>query len=232
MIRNRINVRQVRVLFFGHAGITTGIVKVCQTLSTTGGRRRRGPSYRTKSGGVEVSGQPLLDEVGDKTNSIDYRFVLLGSLLPDLIDKPMWIFTDANFQWAGRGYAHTFLFNLLLLIAGLILATRRNKPSLLTICLCSFIHLVFDQMWLSPITLWWPLLGPIPRGPTEGWFSALWHGLISTPYVYVSEVVGFVVVLYVIFRLLASGKALHFLKTGHIDLRQPHDIGSEAAQQP
>lgn len=220
------------MLFFGHAGITIGIVKACQTLSTAGRSRRSGPSLKTEFGGVERSGLLLLDAVGDKMNSIDYRSVLLGSLLPDLVDKPMWIFTNANFQWAGRGYAHTFLFNFLLLIAGLILATRRNKTSLLTTCMCSFIHLVFDRIWLSPIILWWPLLGPIPRGPTEGWFPSLWHELISNPYVFVSEIVGFVIVLYVTLRLLARERAVHFLKTGDIDWRQPHNIGNEAVQHP
>ena len=79
------------------------------------------------------------------------------------------------------------------LLLGLILATRRNKTWLLTISLCSFIHLVFDQMWLNPATLLWPLLGPIQRGATAGWFSALWHELISDPYVYASETVGFII---------------------------------------
>jgi inner membrane protein len=150
--------------------------------------------------------------------SIDYRFVLLGSLLPDIIDKPIWIFTNANFPWNGRGYAHTFLFNFVLLIAGLILTTRWNKIWLLTISLCSFIHLVLDQMWLDPTTLWWPFLGPIQREATAGWLLSLWSELISNPYVYVSEAVGLIITLYIALRLVASRRGMHFLKTGDIDL--------------
>ena len=48
------------------------------------------------------------------SESIDYRLVLLGSMLPDIIDKPLggFIFKDA--LGSGRIYAHTLIFLLLL----------------------------------------------------------------------------------------------------------------------
>jgi membrane-bound metal-dependent hydrolase YbcI (DUF457 family) len=204
------------MLFFGHIGITTGIVKVCQELIAARKPGNAEPSLESQSGTKSTGKRLLVDNIRDKMRAVDYRFVLLGSLLPDIIDKPVWMFTSSNFQWDGRGYAHTFLFNFVLFVAGLILATRRNKTWLLTISLCSFIHLVLDQMWLNPATLLWPLLGSIQRGATAGWFSTLWHELISDPYVYASETVGFIINLYTGFRLLMRGRVMHFLKTGHI----------------
>ena len=193
------------MLFFGHIGLTAGVVKVCQELTAAG--------LETKSG--EVSGK--INRIRDGMRSIDYRFVLVGSLLPDIIDKPMWMFTGSNIQWSGRGYAHTFLFSLVLLAAGLILVTRRNKTWLLTVSLCSFIHLVFDEMWLNPVTLWWPLLGPIQRGETAGWLSSMWQGLVSSPYVFVSEAVGLAIALYIGLRLLIGRRVVRFLKKGDIN---------------
>ena len=206
------------MLFFGHIGITTGLVKVSQNL-VVGRKSGYSENYlKPHYGKAQIRQYILLDGIRNKIKSIDYRFVLIGSLLPDIIDKPMWFFTSNNFAWAGRGYAHTFLFNLLLLIGGLILVTRWSKTWLITIALCGFIHLVFDQMWLNTTTLWWPLLGPIPREATVGWLTSMVQGLISNPYVYISETVGFIITLYIALRLIISRRVRHFLKTGDIEL--------------
>ena len=205
------------MLFFGHIGITTGVVKVCQKLTT--GRKSVHSEIPGKLHSIKDQNKHffLQGNIYDKIKSIDYRFVLLGSLLPDIIDKPMWLFTSNQFDWAGRGYAHTFLFNFFLLILGLILVTRWNKTWLITIALCSFIHLIFDQMWLNPTTLWWPLMGPISREATVGWLSSLTQRLKTNPYVYVSETAGFIITLYLSLRLVIQKRVTHFLKTGNLD---------------
>jgi hypothetical protein len=205
------------MLFFGHIGITTGVVKICQKFTSGRKSGHNEVSSMLHSDEAQSKWHVVRDNIRSKIKTIDYRFVLIGSLLPDIIDKPMWFFTSNNFDWAGRGYAHTFLFNFLLLICGLLLVIRWNKTWLITIALCSFIHLVFDQMWLNTTTLWWPLQGPIPREATVGWLTSLAQGLISNPYVYISETVGFIVTLYIALRLIMSGRVRHFLKTGDID---------------
>ena len=204
------------MLFFGHIGMTTGVVKLCQELTLGKQSSRHEILLKSQSGKVQSRQHNLRANVRDGIESIDYRFILLGSLLPDIIDKPMWLFTY-NLGWAGRGYAHTFLFSFLLLIGGLILATRWNKMWLITIAVGCFIHLLFDQMWLNPTALWWPLLGPILREAPSGWLLSLTEGLMSNPYVYISETVGFIITCYIALRLMISGRVRHFLKTGDID---------------
>ena len=204
------------MLLFGHVGITTGLVKICQELVTRSKSGSKEACLNSQSSTTQYKKLTLWDNIRNKTRTIDYRFVLIGALLPDIIDKPLWIFTGTNFPWDGRGYAHTFLFSFLLLIGGLILVNRWNKTWLITIAICSFIHLVFDQMWLST-TLWWPVTGSIERGATEGWVPSLLHGLVSNPYVYISESVGFIITLYISLRLIMSKRVIHFLKTGDID---------------
>jgi membrane-bound metal-dependent hydrolase YbcI (DUF457 family) len=150
---------------------------------------------------------------------IDYRFILLGCLLPDIIDKPLWLFTNnIFFNWDGRGYSHTFLFSLVLLVFGLILAARWKKVQLLTVSAASFLHLVFDMMWLNPTALWWPLLGPIPREQIEGYLLFLWNGLLSDPYTYISECLGLIIILFIGIRVIWKNKVTDFIKTGGLNL--------------
>lgn len=163
--------------FFGHEGITTGIVKACQELITAGKPGNSASHLSPQSGAAPGAKHVILGGIRGTMRSIDYRFVLVGALWPDIIDKPVWVLTNSNWHMAGRSYAHTLLFNLVLLIAGLILVTRRSKPWLLTISLCSFTHLVFDRMWLNPTILLWPLLGPIGQGAAPAWSGPAELGL-------------------------------------------------------
>ncbi len=84
------------MLLFGHIGITTGVVKACDILASKGWtvdnyepisssrlmlavHKRLLPLYR------------LLNRIRCRLGSIDYRLVLSGSLLPDALDKPVWL---------------------------------------------------------------------------------------------------------------------------------------------
>jgi len=147
--------------------------------------------------------------------SIDYRIVLLGSLLPDIIDQPLWFFVGGNFFSSGRGYGHTLLFNLALFICGLILV-RYRKSWLLIISLCSFMHLILDQMWRNLATLFWPLLGPIPEKETAGWLLNMIQRLFSCPEVYIPEIIGLVIVLLFAYKLVMRKGIIGFIRGGAI----------------
>ncbi|MFP3975182.1 MAG: hypothetical protein ACLFVK_03050, partial [Dehalococcoidia bacterium] len=57
--------------------------------------------------------------VGAIARVIDYRIALIGSMLPDIIDKPLGIYIFTETFSNGRIYAHTLLFFLVLLLIGL-----------------------------------------------------------------------------------------------------------------
>jgi len=84
-------------------------------------------------------------------------FLALGSLLPDIIDKPLGLIVFGS-PSMGRIVAHTLLF--LLLLASLSFYSRDIRLCSLTWGV--FIHFSLDFMWNSPETLLWPLLGPFP----------------------------------------------------------------------
>lgn len=88
---------------------------------------------------------------------IDLAFLAIGSMLPDIIDKPLgfMIFGTMNH---GRIFAHTLLF--LLVLAALAISIRDIR--LASLGAGVLIHLSLDLMWNSPVILLWPLLGSFP----------------------------------------------------------------------
>ena len=85
--------------------------------------------------------------------SVDYRYVIFGSLLSDIIDKPLGNILLYNVLNNGRIIGHSLAFVLLLTIIGIY---RKN---ILNVAFGVWVHLLLDNMWLNPVTLFWPLLG-------------------------------------------------------------------------
>lgn len=209
---------------FGHIGITAGVIKACDIWIS---RPKPGSSYQSDANskfGAVISRERLrlyylLNGIKGRIGSIDYRLVLLGSLLPDIIDKSVWLFVTSltgDTFLGSRNYAHTLLFNLVLFIGGLVLI-RYRKSWLLIISLSSFMHLIFDRMWRSSVVLLWPLLGPLPREGTVGWFSNRIQELFSNPGVYVPEIIALVIALLFAYRLVTRKSVISFLRDGAID---------------
>lgn len=97
-----------------------------------------------------------------------YGAVLLGSVLPDLIDKPIGEILFADTLSNGRLMAHTLLFTSCCALIGLALYWRRNDLSGLALSAAVLLHLSEDQMWLIPETLFYPLFGlAFPQGVVE-----------------------------------------------------------------
>jgi membrane-bound metal-dependent hydrolase YbcI (DUF457 family) len=116
--------------------------------------------------------------------AIDYRLVAFGTLLPDLVDKPIGkiLFRDL-FDDNGHVVGHTLLFALVLLLPGAWLAVNRRDVRLLCVGLGNLSHLAVDPVTHSPATLLWPLLGTdFPQitllGPTAGLAAEAAAGLV------------------------------------------------------
>ncbi|MFC2021853.1 metal-dependent hydrolase [Chloroflexota bacterium] len=211
------------MLFFGHIGITAGVAKAFEILETvTKPNNSHESDSSLKFGTVIGRGRLrlhyLLNRIKGRLGSIDYRMILPGSLLPDIIDKPVWFFVTSltsDTSLSGRDYVHTLLLNLGLLTGGLVLI-RYKTSWLLIISLSSFMHLIFDQIWNSPMVLLWPLLGPLPKEETVGWLSNVLQGLFLYPAVYVPEIIGLLVILLFASRLVMRKNVTSFLKGGAI----------------
>lgn len=120
-------------------------------------------------------------------------FLALGSMLPDIIDKPLGliVFGSPNM---GRTAAHTLLF--LLLLSALSFSSRDVR--LFSLTWGMLVHLSLDFMWNSPQILFWPLLGPFPSAPlldTMSYLEMLLSGL-KNPVVAIPEFVGLAYLLF------------------------------------
>ena len=184
------------MVFFGHVGITLGAGWVARAA----GRPAGSPSR-------------LVRTVSD---NLDLRLLVIGSMLPDIIDKPLMLLGPDNVIGSGRAIAHSLAFIIALLLAGLM-ARKSARVVLLTLLTGSLGHLALDGMWQVPHTLLWPLLGwdfqHIDVGPLA---SHLLRALTTKPLAYVPEAVGFAISLAFGLRLLLKHKMRSFLMTGKV----------------
>lgn len=94
-----------------------------------------------------------------RDDRMDLRMLVLGALLPDLIDTPIGL-TFYDSLGGVRLATHGLVLASLVMVA-VVFSTRRGRPRKLWMPLAIglLLHLLLDAMWLDPETLWWPLLG-------------------------------------------------------------------------
>jgi hypothetical protein len=146
---------------------------------------------------------------------VDYRLVLLGALLPDLVDKPLGIFLFQDTFSSGRIFAYTLLFAVLLLAVGSFLYARRGRAGLVWLSFGAFIHLGLDEMWHSPRTLLWPAFGwGFERQDTGHWLGRMLSLLVSDPGVYIPEIIGGLILVAFVWYLFRRREVYRFIRTG------------------
>jgi len=177
------------MFFFGHIGITLGIFYFLKRFSSK----------------------------NDFGASVPY--IVLGSLLPDIIDKPLGRIIFAEAIGSGRIYAHTLLFATLLALVGYHFYCQ-GKTELLIVAAASFCHLLEDNMWNSLEVLLWPLMGwGFPRDTISGSFIEYLMFIFTRSYtvafteVFISEIIG----LFIIISL--TGK--------YIQLKKEHSLAKQ-----
>jgi len=139
----------------------------------------------------------------------------LGSLLPDIIDKPLGLVLLGNFFGSGRIFGHSLLFSLLILAMGCYGYARYRGMGAWWLAFGSLAHLVLDKMWHSPRVLLWPVYGWIfPRGDPSHWLERMLEAVFTQPDVGIPEIMGGLI-LARFFLYLARRKELgRFLRTG------------------
>ncbi len=97
----------------------------------------------------------------------DYRFLVLGVLLPDLVDV-----------WAGRAWVMHSLAGAVAVLVAVMLATIGNRvwrKRLLGLPIGILLHLVFDGAFAIDEVFWWPFSGGFGDHPlpvvARGWWN-------------------------------------------------------------
>ena len=195
------------MLLLGHVGITLGAVEVISIISKRIGKgtsRVETSASSTSTGDVKVTKD--LSAVSPYwlnilANPKNLLFLIIGSLLPDIIDKPVGLKLIWDTFGNGRIFCHTLLFLVIVATISFFLYRRYGKTSGIALSLGILTHLILDQMWLTPATLFWPLFGlHFERFTTDNWLGGIFYILLNDPAVYVPEIIGALIITYLLLR--------------------------------
>lgn len=189
------------MLMFGHPGITLGAAALIAAAV------RREPAGESAAASWFV---PL-------SRCLDIRLLLVGSMLPDIIDKPVGQFFFRDTFSNGRIFSHTLLFLIVLAGAGFFLYKRYRQFWMLTLAAGTFTHLVLDAMWLAPATLFWPAMGfGFEKEVLDDWLWMLFHGTVTHPERAIPELIGLGMLAWFGVTLLFKKRLGVFFKHGYV----------------
>ncbi len=149
--------------------------------------------------------------------NVDYRAAAVAALLPDLVDKPLSL-TLLSDSGTSQGFSHTLLGHALLTAA-----VARLRPDLLPYALIANGHLVADQMWSYPRTLFYPFSGEFDSWKFMGTPSAMldaYAEIATRPAIVAVEALGLALLAWVVKRAkLCNRRSLkRLLSTGRVPL--------------
>lgn len=212
---------------FGHTGITLAVAVLLNGALT---KRYSLPARRDELGGKPTPSPEKLSRQGRSSsallwltslgNRVDIRLLLIGSLLPDIVDKPLGLFFFRDTFSNGTIFCHTLLFLIVITLVGLYLYRSRKKIWLLVLSFGTFTHLILDAMWLTPRTLLWPLYGlsfdrydPIAL---SDWIRKLFHKLLIFPAIFIPELLGAAIIIWFAWLLVRRGNLYAFIRNGRV----------------
>lgn len=213
------------MLVLGHTGITLGVAVLLSGALPRFAPRQLEKGIRPSSKERTVLGNPsgrVASWFASLGRRIDIRLLLVGSLLPDIIDKPVGQLLFRETFNNGRIFGHTLLFLILISVAGFLLYRRWGRTWLLILSFGTFIHLILDQMWLTPRTLLWPLYGfAFPKAELTDWMQNIFRALLRNPGVYIPEIVGGIILILFLWVLVRNRRVVSFIRSGRLSQVKP-----------
>jgi membrane-bound metal-dependent hydrolase YbcI (DUF457 family) len=98
-------------------------------------------------------------------------FCALGSVLPDIVDKPLGHIIFSSSLDNGKIFFHSLVIVLLFFITGLIVWKYYRSFSFLVVGFGMFLHQLVDMMWTRPVNWYYPLLGPYQAEVSPDYFQ-------------------------------------------------------------
>jgi hypothetical protein len=186
------------MFLFGHIGIALGIMYLLVRFFS---------SYQ------KPRGRPFIEQ-------LDFRVILIGSMIPDIVDKLLGMVIFKEEIANGRILTHSVIILGILSISIVNLAQIKVKFSHLKFyILPPFLHLFLDQLWEHPRTLFWPLLGS-DYTKLDIEFGDYFTILLSEPFVYITETIGAAVIitLFIRHKLYLKANFRAYLKKGTLKM--------------
>jgi len=209
------------MLVFGHVGITVGVAALAAEAQKRVLLSRVNRNERVKSSlnSSQVAGLPgnnpghEVSWLAFLVNQIDLRVLILGSLLPDVIDKPIGTILFSS----GQMFCHTLFFLIVISLSGIYIWRSRRQTWLFILSFGTLMHLILDMMWLKPQILLWPMHGwGFPKREYVGYLQNIWHALLTMPEVYIPEIIGAVILVWLTLELVRRRRIFAFIKFGKV----------------
>lgn len=228
--RSDIIVPRAKLMFvFGHMGLTlAGALALDALLPSVHGsanpRAMQPRSPARTAGSVKDLAVAASVRLRSLAERMDLRILFLGSMVSDIIDKPIGRVIFRETYDNGRIYAHTLLFLMLVSAVALYMYRRRGNSAGLVFSFGVLIHLFLDAMWFRPRTLFWPLLGlSFGEYPTDlySWsgIQAVMEKVVANPamaLMALPELMGGLVLVWFAWHLVKSRRVCAFLKLGRV----------------
>jgi hypothetical protein len=148
---------------------------------------------------------------------IDYRFILIGAIAPDVVDGILGLFLfDGR---AGRWAAHSLLAPVAVAVVVLLATRGETRLSLFGLSVGWLTHLVADGMWQAPLTFLWPMFGTkFSATPREPYSWDLFTHPLDHWTTWGAELVGLAILwwFWVAFDLKDRVRRDRFLRDGHL----------------
>ena len=192
------------MLLFGHVGLTVGVIKIFEKI--------------------------VIGKNRTSSNFVDYRVVMVGAILPDIIDKPLIQLIYGLQFHSGHFIAHSFIFSGTLIAIGIFLLIINRTKNVFLLGICCLIHQLFDKLMLLPSILLSTGLGGtssitrnfefIHRITSHIYRVAPYKEAVRNyffePNVLISEIMGFIIVVYFIGKVYINKGFDKFLKYGEL----------------
>lgn len=160
-----------------------------------------------------------------KDPKVDVRFLVLGAILPDIIDLPIGTIFLAERYSTGELWFHTLVLATTYMVLVLIFTRRgRRRRAFMAVGIGWLFHLLLDGMWAVEEVFLWPFFGwEIPPGEAPFWPLA-WERAMSDPWRWVKELAGaaYLTWLWTSQGLSDRTRMRSFLETG----RLPGDVAA------
>jgi inner membrane protein len=212
------------MLILGHTGITLGAAVLLSGAVTA----VRHPTASQEEADLSPDSPQLPETTGSPfslpgswltslARHVDIRLLLIGSLLPDIIDKPLGhIFLRESLS-SGRTFAHSLLFLIIIALAGLLLYLYKKKTWLLVLSFGTLMHLTLDQIWNNPKTMLWPFLGStFQKSDLSNYLANTVNSLTTNYEVYIPEIIGGLILVWFAWEVWRRRRLLSLIKYGRI----------------
>lgn len=149
---------------------------------------------------------------------IDFRFILLGAILPDIVDAVL-IGTSVVESDSGRGPAHSITAVILVALVIMLGLRGELRQAVFGISVGWLLHLVGDAVWSAPRTFLWPAFGSgFESVPKEPYSWDLFTDPFDNVAVWAGEIAGVLALawFWVAFRLGEENRLRLFLSDGYL----------------